>query len=126
MGIDYEVVNGPLRRGKRDELERISGQLKYPVIEFDDGSAYRADSNDMAERIRAGNVFEGREGPTARPALDQKAARPSGHSPLPRLPTRSKQLFLASNASGQGVGAVFCAVLPEPAMPHTSHEGEFG
>ena len=64
MGIDCEVVNGPLRRGKRDELERISGQLKYPVIEFDDGSAYRADSNDMAERIRAGNLFEGREGPS--------------------------------------------------------------
>ena len=64
MGIDYEVVNGPLRRGKRDELERISGQPKYPVIEFDDGSAYRADSNDMAERIRAGNLSEGREGPS--------------------------------------------------------------
>jgi hypothetical protein len=27
---------------------------------------------------------------------------------------------------GQGVGAVFAAVLPEPAMPHTSYEGEYG
>jgi glutaredoxin len=63
-GIDYEVVKGPLRSGKRDELERICGQRRYPVIEFDDGSAYRADSNDMAARIRAGDLFEGREGPS--------------------------------------------------------------
>ena len=25
-GIDYELVKGPVRRGKRDELERLSGQ----------------------------------------------------------------------------------------------------
>jgi hypothetical protein len=29
------------------------------VIEFEDGSAYRAESKDMAERIRAGRLFEG-------------------------------------------------------------------
>src|SRR3954451_10193500 len=37
QGVDYEVVAGPLRSGKRDELERLSGQRKYPVIEFEDG-----------------------------------------------------------------------------------------
>jgi glutathione S-transferase len=57
QGIEYEVVKGPLRPGKRDDLERISGQRKYPTIEFDDGSAYRAESKEMAERIRAGKLF---------------------------------------------------------------------
>lgn len=58
-GIDYEVVKGPLRPGKRDELERISGQRKYPAIEFEDGRVYREESKDMAERIRAGKLLEG-------------------------------------------------------------------
>jgi len=56
QGVEYEVVKGPLRPGKRDELERISGQRKYPVIEFEDGSTYRAESADMAKRIRAGEL----------------------------------------------------------------------
>jgi glutathione S-transferase len=58
QGIEYEVVKGPLRSGKRDDLERISGQRKYPAIEFEDGRAYREESKDMAERIRAGKLFE--------------------------------------------------------------------
>jgi Glutathione S-transferase, N-terminal domain len=62
QGIDYELVKGPLRRGKRDELESLTGQRKYPAIEFEDGSAYREESKDMAERIRAGKLFEGRTG----------------------------------------------------------------
>jgi glutathione S-transferase len=56
QGVEYEVVKGPLRPGKRDDLERISGQRKYPAIEFEDGSAYRAESKEMAERIRAGEL----------------------------------------------------------------------
>lgn len=63
-GVEYEVVKGPLRAGKRDDLERVSGQRKYPTIEFEDGSAYRAESKEMAERIRAGRLFEGADGPT--------------------------------------------------------------
>ena len=55
-GIEYELVKGPVRRGKRDDLERISGQRIYPVIEFEDGSVYRAESKEMAERIRAGGL----------------------------------------------------------------------
>lgn len=62
QGIEYEVVTGPLRPGKRNELEKISGQRKYPTIEFGDGSTYRAESADMAERIRAGQLFEGSSG----------------------------------------------------------------
>jgi glutathione S-transferase len=58
QGIDYELVKGPLRPGKRDELEQLSGQRKYPVIEFEDGRAYREESKQMAERIRAGRLFE--------------------------------------------------------------------
>jgi hypothetical protein len=42
--------------GKRDELERLSGQRKYPVIEFSDGRIYREESKEMAARIRAGNL----------------------------------------------------------------------
>jgi glutathione S-transferase len=57
QGIEYEVVKGPLRPGKRDELERVSGQRKYPAIEFEDGRTYRAESNEMAERIRAGELL---------------------------------------------------------------------
>jgi glutathione S-transferase len=55
-GVDYEVVKGPLRSGKRDSLETLSGQRKYPVIEFEDGSVYREESKDMAETIRAGQL----------------------------------------------------------------------
>ena len=60
QGIDYEVVKGPVRRGKRADLEQLSGQRQYPVIEFEDGSIYRAESNDMAKRIREGKLFEGK------------------------------------------------------------------
>lgn len=56
-GIEYEVVPGPVRRGKRDELEQLSGQRLYPVIEFVDGKVYRAESKEMAARIRAGNLL---------------------------------------------------------------------
>lgn len=57
QGIEYEVVKGPLRPGKRDELEELSGQNKYPVIEFEDGKVYREESKAMAERIRAGKLL---------------------------------------------------------------------
>jgi glutathione S-transferase len=58
QGIDYEVVRGPLRPGKRDDLERISGQRKFPTIEFEDGRVYREESKDMATQIEAGKLFE--------------------------------------------------------------------
>jgi hypothetical protein len=62
--IHYEVVKGPARPGKRVELQQLSGQSLYPVIEFDDGSIYREESRDMAATIRAGKLDE-RRGATA-------------------------------------------------------------
>jgi glutathione S-transferase len=56
QGIDYETVKGPLRRSQRDDLERLSGQRAYPVIEFEDGRVYRAESKEMAARIRSGQL----------------------------------------------------------------------
>jgi glutathione S-transferase len=59
QGIEYEVVKEPsLPRSRRKDVERISGQRMLPVIEFEDGSAYRAESDDMAARIRDGRLFE--------------------------------------------------------------------
>jgi glutathione S-transferase len=65
QGIEYELVKGPLRRGKRDEVERLSGQRQYPVIVFEDGSVYREESKAMAETIRAGRLDEKRGGAAA-------------------------------------------------------------
>lgn len=58
-GVEYEVAKGPLLGSKRNRVKELSGQGKYPVIEFEDGSAYRAESKEMAERIRAGKLFDG-------------------------------------------------------------------
>lgn len=54
-GVPYDVVKHPWPGG-RDEIEQISGQKKYPVIEFEDGTMYRAESKDMAARIESGNL----------------------------------------------------------------------
>ena len=62
QGIEYEVVPGPQRSSKRDDLERLSGQRKYPVIEFEDGSAYREESKEMAAAIRSDRLEEKRPG----------------------------------------------------------------
>jgi hypothetical protein len=56
-GIEYEVVLGPIRKSKRSELETLTGQRLYPVLVFDDGSVYREESKDMAERIKAGTLM---------------------------------------------------------------------
>jgi glutathione S-transferase len=57
QGIGYEIVKGPLRRSKRDDLEELSGQRMYPVIELPDGEIYRDESKEMAARISAGNLL---------------------------------------------------------------------
>jgi glutathione S-transferase len=58
QGIEYEVVPLPFRRSKRDEVQRVSGQKMYPVIQFEDGRVYREESKDMAARIRAGKLLD--------------------------------------------------------------------
>jgi glutaredoxin len=71
QGVEYEVVGHPWAPWSREEIEQLSGQKKYPVIEFEDGTIYRAESKEMAERIRAGNLrgqdqqAPGSEGPSA-------------------------------------------------------------
>jgi glutathione S-transferase len=55
-GIEYELVKGPVRSGKRDALERLSGQRRYPVIEFEDGTVYRDESKEMVAWIEAGEL----------------------------------------------------------------------
>ena len=57
QGIDYELVKAPyFPRSRRKEVERLSGQRLLPVIEFEDGSAYREESADMAATIRSGQL----------------------------------------------------------------------
>ena len=56
MDIPYEIVPGPLRRGKRDVLKAGTGQEKYPAIKFEDGTWYREESKDMERRIRDGKL----------------------------------------------------------------------
>jgi len=57
-GIEYEIVKGPARRSRRDEIARLSGQRSYPVIVLEDGTVYREQSKDMAARIAAGKLFD--------------------------------------------------------------------
>jgi hypothetical protein len=76
--IDYEIVKAPMARGKREEVKRLSGQAVVPMIEFEDGKAYREESKDMAARIASGKLFEGAgaaSGPTqqAQPGPPQEA-----------------------------------------------------
>jgi glutathione S-transferase len=64
QGIEYEVVKGPVRRSSRDELEQLSGQRLYPVIEFEDGGIYREESAAMAKTIKEGRLDEKRAAAT--------------------------------------------------------------
>jgi hypothetical protein len=55
--ITYEIVPGPLRQRNRSDLEALTAQRLYPVIEFEDGTVYREESKDMAARIKAGTLL---------------------------------------------------------------------
>jgi hypothetical protein len=65
MGIEYEVVKEPYLKSKRQTTLAATGQKGYPWIEFEDGTAYRDASKEMARTIREGKLFEG---PVAAPA----------------------------------------------------------
>src|SRR2546430_17577207 len=47
QGIDYEVVKGPARPGKRVDLQRLSGPNLHPGIEFENGSTHSPESKGM-------------------------------------------------------------------------------
>ena len=56
-GVNYEVVKEKWF-GDRAHTVQKTGQKKFPWIEFEDGSIYREESKDMAERIRSGKLTE--------------------------------------------------------------------
>jgi len=56
--IPYEIVKHGYGKGGRAPIKELSGQRLLPVLEFEDGTAYRAESDDMAARVRAGKLFE--------------------------------------------------------------------
>lgn len=60
QGIPYEVVKqGWTRReSARAEVIELSGQKTLPVLEMPDGEVYRAESDEMAARIRRGELGE--------------------------------------------------------------------
>jgi hypothetical protein len=55
-GIAYEVVAGPWRPKNRTAVIEGTGQALYPAIEFEDGSWYREESEDMSSTIRDGRL----------------------------------------------------------------------
>ena len=57
-GVDYEVVQHPVRRSKRQDFVELSGQAKLPAIELEDGTVIREESKDLAERVRMGRLSE--------------------------------------------------------------------
>lgn len=60
QGVDYEVVKEwGFPRGRRTRIKELTGQQMLPVIEFEDGAAYRAESDEMAARVRGGQLFAG-------------------------------------------------------------------
>ena len=58
-GIEYELVKSPLRRSKRADVKRLTGQEMVPIIEFEDGTAIREEGKVLAEQIRSGTLFAG-------------------------------------------------------------------
>jgi hypothetical protein len=58
-GIEYEQVKHPTYpRGRRKEVEKLSGQTLLPIIEFADGHVLREETVDLVARIKAGKLDE--------------------------------------------------------------------
>ena len=59
QGIEYEVVKEPAYpRSRRQDVIKATGQQRLPTIEFEDGTHYRAESDDMRTRIQEGKLFD--------------------------------------------------------------------
>ncbi len=56
-GVQYEIAKEKWF-GDRPETVSRTGQKRFPWIEFEDGSVYREESKDMAERISSGKLME--------------------------------------------------------------------
>jgi glutathione S-transferase len=50
-GIPYELVKHAALRPRRDDVRRLSGQRKLPIVELEDGTLVR-ESKVIAERAR--------------------------------------------------------------------------
>jgi glutathione S-transferase len=56
-GIEYEAVHHPaFPRSRRAEVERLTGQRKLPVVEFEDGTFLHG-SAEIAARAKAGTLL---------------------------------------------------------------------
>ena len=62
-GVEYVLVaeGSGFKSSSRTETIEKTGQKKFPWIEFEDGSVYRAESKEMAETIRTGRLDEKRQ-----------------------------------------------------------------
>jgi glutaredoxin len=62
-GVEYELVKegSAFKSSSRDLTIEKTGQKQFPWIEFEDGSVYRAESKEMAETIKAGELEEKRQ-----------------------------------------------------------------
>ena len=62
-GVEYELVKegSSFKGSSRGPTIEKTGQKKFPWIEFEDGSFYRAQSKEMAETIRVGKLDEKRQ-----------------------------------------------------------------
>lgn len=56
QGIEYEIVKQAWGKGRRPKVEALSGQSKLPVLELPSGEVYRAESKEMAARVRSGDL----------------------------------------------------------------------
>jgi glutathione S-transferase len=56
QGVEYEVVKHGFGKGRRPDVVELSGQKLLPVLELPGGEVYRAESKDMAARVRAGGL----------------------------------------------------------------------
>jgi glutathione S-transferase len=60
-GVPYEQVKEPsFPRSRRTEVQRLTGQTRLPVIEFEDGTGLREESKELVARVREGRLMEGR------------------------------------------------------------------
>lgn len=62
QGVPYEVVKegwGKSERSRASVIE-LTGQKLLPVLELPGGEVYRAESDEMAERVRSGEFGSGR------------------------------------------------------------------
>jgi glutaredoxin len=60
-GVEYELVKHPVfPRSRRKEYIAKTGQKRLPAVELEDGRVIREESRDLAARIRAGRLREGR------------------------------------------------------------------